>query len=265
MPSIWWPGGWSLVIGLVVCGCADIAGFDGNPQMNPGQDCLSCHSAGGQASGLTFSVGGTVYPQALAGAEGGLFDAEIDITDLGGRHFTLRSNGAGNFYSAEAIVFPATVAVTVGGQTLSMEKQSPTGQCNACHGVLTNADNTLRPLPLPPFGEDGGLGIAPGSIYGFPQTACPTPISDACPSPAPSYQNQIKAVIQANCLPCHQPGQNLPSLDSHADIAAVPNNKTQVAGCLMPTLDSPGLPWFPMSPDERALLIGWLNCGSPDN
>ncbi len=231
--------------------------------MNPGQDCLTCHSAMGEASSLIFSVAGTVYPQALAGAEGGLFNAEIDITDVNGQHFTLRSNGAGNFYSAEPIVFPATVAVTVGGQTLSdVERQSPTGQCNACHGVLNNADSTLQPLPVLPL-ADGGLGLVPGRIYGFPQTACPTPISDACPSPAPSYQNQIKAIIEANCLPCH--GQNLPSLESYAAIAAVPNNKTQVAGCLMPTLDSPGLPWFPMSPDERALLIAWLNCGSPDN
>src|ERR1700677_4571754 len=101
---------------LLVLGCADISGFDGNPQMKPGQDCLSCHTADGVASALNFSVGGTVYPAAYTGVEGGLFDAEIDLTDSNNRKLALSSNGAGNFYSAEAVAFPAKVAVQIGGQ-----------------------------------------------------------------------------------------------------------------------------------------------------
>jgi hypothetical protein len=258
---------WPAVLGLLICGCADIAGFDGNPQMDPGQECLRCHSASGAASSLIFSVAGTVYPGALAGTEGGLFNAEIDITDRNGHELALKSNGAGNFYSAEAIVFPASVSVNVGEQRFTMQEPSPSGQCNTCHAVLTNADGTLQPVPLSPFDLDAGFtsGV-PGHLYGFAPSACPTTISDTCPSPAPSYQNQVKAIIDANCLVCHQKGQNLASLDSHEDIVAVGiTNKVEVAGCAMPTLVDPEQPWFPMSPDESAILIGWLNCSDPDN
>ena len=170
---------WPTVFGLLVSwcwGCADIAGLDGNPQMDPGQDCLTCHSANGPASSLGFSVAGTVYPAALAGAKGGLFDAEVDIIDLNGRQLALRTNGAGNFYSAEAIAFPAAVSVKVGAQWFSMQKQAPTGQCNVCHAVLANADGTLRPAPIPAFLADAGFPQpAPGRLYGYAGSECSAP------------------------------------------------------------------------------------------
>ncbi len=262
----------SLALGLVGIGCADIAGFDGNPQMNPGKDCLECHSPSGEASNLSFSVGGTVYPAALAGTEGGLFNAEIDITDFNNRQFTLHSNGAGNFYSAEPIAFPASVSIKVGGQIFAMNQQPPMGRCNACHAVSANPDGTLWPSPLPAFGVDAGFTTnPPGHLYAFPPTTCPGSGSGSCPSPAPSYSNQVKAIIQANCFSCHNPAAppseiQPPALDDYADIKAnAPDCQSMVNDCQMTGLNLPAYSWFPMSLDERAILQSWFNCGSPSN
>jgi len=264
----------SLALGLVFCGCADIAGFDGNPQMNPGKDCLVCHSASGQASNLTFSVGGTVYPTAFAGTEGGLFNAEIDILDDNNRKFTLHSNGAGNFYSAEPIAFPATVSITVGGQVFAMQNRPPMGRCNACHAVSTNPDGTLWPEPLPGLFSDAGfLTTPPGRLYAFPPTKCPDGGPTSCQNPAPSYSNQVQYIIEANCFLCHNPAfgpdqsQSPPLRNgNYSDIlASSPDSQGMLQNCEMPPLDDPSHPWFPISPDERAILLNWLACKSPDN
>ena len=100
---------------------------------------------------------------ALAGhRSGGLFNAEIDIADLNGRQLALHSNGAGNFYSAEVVLFPASVSVQVGEQRFTMQEPSPSGQCNACHAVMTNADGThAGPALLPPFATEAGFEESP--------------------------------------------------------------------------------------------------------
>ncbi len=101
------------------------------PLMEPGQDCLKCHDGGGARR---WTVAGTWPPRGT----------QVTITDSAGKSFTLRTNEAGNFYSAESIQFPLTVSV--GGTPMSAPV--PYGGCNHCHagGV------TFGPLMLP--GED---------------------------------------------------------------------------------------------------------------
>jgi mono/diheme cytochrome c family protein len=257
-------------LALLFCGCADIAGFDGNPQMDPGQDCLSCHTATGVASALNFSVGGTVYPAAYAGTEGGLFSAEIDITDSNGRKLALLSNGAGNFYSAEAVEFPAMVAAKVGGQVFGMQSPAPNGHCNVCHSLTTNADGTFQPAPLPAYASDAGFSYSPpGHIYGF-ASACTGAVVTACPSPPPSFRNQVQAIVQTQCASCHLPGKSppplkndTPPLDNYIDIKlGTGKSEEEVEACEMPPLDGT---WFAMSPEQRQLLLSWFACGDPDN
>jgi cytochrome c553 len=211
---------------------------------------------------------------ALSGNQGGLFGAEIDITDTNGHQFTLHSNGAGNFYSAEPIAFPASVSVTVGGQVFSMQDRPPTGSCNACHAVKTNPDGTLQPAPLPALGLDAGFLTGPtGHIYGFPDSGCVVPV--ACPSVVPSFQGQVEPIVEANCARCHQPAGTPgvepqytrdPPLDDYAHIqAAAGDSLSWLNDCGMPPVDNPMYPWFPMSPEERDVLVNWINCGAPDN
>jgi hypothetical protein len=259
-------GRWPLqALWLSALGCADISGFDGNPQMDPGQDCLSCHSAHGAASGLTFTVAGTVYPLALTGAEGGLFNAEIDITGADNRTLTLRSNGAGNFYSAESVVFPAAVAIRIGGQSYPMQQPAPVGSCNACHLLAENPDGTAQPAALPPFALDAGFALrSPGRLYASPDGGTCSPPPEACPSASssssvPSYRDQVQAILESNCVACHAAGTA--ALGSYAAVQALGvSNLVQVGGCKMPPDTA-----APMSPDERELLMTWLACGDPDN
>jgi hypothetical protein len=43
----------------------------------------------------------------------------------------LKSNVAGNFYTADPLAFPVAVAVTRGGKPSLMK--APSGGCNSCH------------------------------------------------------------------------------------------------------------------------------------
>ena len=144
-------------------GCQDISGFDGLPGMNPGQDCMACHSVGGQASGLQWSAAGTIFPTPYSAADDGLPNAEIQITDSATppRAMTLRSNGAGNFYTAEPLTAPLHVAVQFGGQRYQMQEAAPVGSCNHCHALI---EGTATAVPLPPPYLDAGF------YYGIPPT-----------------------------------------------------------------------------------------------
>jgi hypothetical protein len=96
--------------------------------MRPGDDCLGCHSGGGEAKAWTVAgttgIGGTA--DALPGRQG----SSIAISDASGRSFTICANQAGNFYTAEAVTFPLSVAVD--GQPMTGAVND--GSCNNCHG-----------------------------------------------------------------------------------------------------------------------------------
>ncbi len=87
------------------------------PLMEPGSDCMECHD-GGEARHWT-----------AAGTFGGQGNA-VSITDAKGRSFTLRTNQAGNFYTAEPLAFPLRVSVN----GAAMPGLVTDGSCNRCHG-----------------------------------------------------------------------------------------------------------------------------------
>jgi hypothetical protein len=101
-----------------------------SPMMRPGEDCLSCHNT---TNRLHWYAAGTVYADAQAAAGDGVQGAEVVITDNKGRRISLTTNGAGNFYTAETLEFPATVEVHRGGKVIQMPSQPPNGACNSCH------------------------------------------------------------------------------------------------------------------------------------
>jgi hypothetical protein len=104
------------------------------PMMKPGEDCLSCHGSGADRH---WYAAGTVYADPRAAAGDGIQGAEVVITDANKRTISLKTNGAGNFYTAETLVFPATVEVRRNGKVNQMPTQPPQGGCNSCH---TGAD-----------------------------------------------------------------------------------------------------------------------------
>ncbi|HET6923558.1 MAG TPA: hypothetical protein VFI16_10470 [Anaeromyxobacteraceae bacterium] len=114
------------------------------PLMMPGEDCLECHGGGGRLPGQPLTVGdpedarrwtvaGTVYPSTGAAASEGVEGAKVHIVDATGFSFTLETNRAGNFYTAERVRFPLRVSVQHGGNIEEMGEEVPYGGCNGCH------------------------------------------------------------------------------------------------------------------------------------
>ncbi len=108
--------GGGAAVAVLLAGCIPEEG----PMMAPGQDCMAsdCHS-GGEAK--SWSVAGTIA---------GRMGANVVVTDAKGWSFTLRSNKAGNFYTAEGVAFP--LQVTVDGTPMGPPVTD--GSCNCCHG-----------------------------------------------------------------------------------------------------------------------------------
>jgi len=151
----------SLGLLLLTCaiGCGDVAGLQGTPTMDPGQDCLLCHVANGQASDRIWTASGTIYAGSpLAPTAPGLFNAEILILDSANRALTLRSNGAGNFYTAEPLTYPIHVSAQIGGQRFQMQESPPEGvSCNRCHALDATG------APVQPFVPN--FQVVPGRLF----------------------------------------------------------------------------------------------------
>lgn len=140
---------------LCACGSGEPAGEYTGPLMRPGEDCLSCHSEGAGRRAPTWSAGGTVYDRADAAANDGVEGVDVVLSRPdGGMIETLRTNAAGNFYTATPLPQGFRVALEYAGERIDMPCPPPAGLCNACH-------------------SDPPIGQAPGRIY-VPQGADPT-------------------------------------------------------------------------------------------
>jgi hypothetical protein len=90
--------------------------------------------------------------------------------------------------------------------------------------------------------------------------ACPA-APDSCPTPMPSYTNDVLPIMQTDCIPCHS--TNTGGKDESTYVLAAGQESSilfQVNDCLMPPSGSPQL-----STDARNTLLGWIECGAPDN
>ena len=97
-------------------------------------------------------------------------------------------------------------------------------------------------------------------------SSCPDDLPASCPtSGAPSYQATVAAIIADKCDTCHAPGGLDSSLPLTTYNEVFTNRRTvldQVYNCLMPNTGAGGVA---LTADERAALLAWLVCGSPDN
>lgn len=92
---------------------------------------------------------------------------------------------------------------------------------------------------------------------------CPNDLPAACPTPAPSWDGGVQALIEARCVVCHQAG-GLAFDKPFTDYAEVYASRgvmlDQVYSCYMPPPDAGQL-----DPSERQELLGWFVCGAPNN
>ena len=116
-----------------------VAGYSGVPTMDPGQDCLACHSMGARASYRPFTLAGTVFGSPGDLPDAGVSGAQVLVVDGNGKALTLTSNAAGNFYTEEALQFPLqSLEIQKGAARMAMNL-SPSlvppaiNSCNLCH------------------------------------------------------------------------------------------------------------------------------------
>jgi hypothetical protein len=123
------------------------------PLMMPGQNCLKCHSAGGEEDAPPWAAAGTLYDDPNASEDQGVQGADVELTDANGWTITLHTNQAGNFYTAEKLAFPLKAAcVNKDGRRDCMDPPVPYGGCNGCHTQPPQNDAPGR-IALPAPGE----------------------------------------------------------------------------------------------------------------
>jgi mono/diheme cytochrome c family protein len=93
--------------------------------------------------------------------------------------------------------------------------------------------------------------------------SCPNDLPTSCPSPPPSYKDEVSNTMDLHCTTCHGPGGTAAEkpLLTYDDLfrqrSAVLN---QTYGCAMPPAGE-----RPLTPVQRANLLAWLVCGAPNN
>ena len=96
--------------------------------MNAGQACLGCHAS---AQSPNMTVAGTLYSAASGGTA--VSGATVTVTDNNNAVLTLVTGRTGNFYSSSALAFPISVSVSKCPDTVNMNVQVNSGDCNGCH------------------------------------------------------------------------------------------------------------------------------------
>lgn len=117
-------------------------GVKPGPMHRPGQPCVLCHSDQGTAE-PTFSLGGTVYIDAMSNTPVGA--VSVEILDVEGKSFTTTTNCAGNFFVRTdefTPAFPIWLALRAGMVYRSMDTASyREGSCATCHYDPTGASS----------------------------------------------------------------------------------------------------------------------------
>ena len=97
-----------------------------------------------------------------------------------------------------------------------------------------------------------------------PPVTCTNDQPATCPSPLPSYQNQVGALLQTYCAACHSPsGVAFDHVfETYSEVisqhGAILN---QINACNMPPPDGGA----PLPEADRKTMVTWLACGAPNN
>jgi hypothetical protein len=83
-----------------------------------------------------------LYASATGGAA--VSGATVTITGNDGTKITLVTGGTGNFYTSNAIAFPAKVEVSKCPDTKAMLTTITSGDCNSCHKNAGAAGGALH-------------------------------------------------------------------------------------------------------------------------
>jgi hypothetical protein len=107
--------------------------------------------------------------------------------------------------------------------------------------------------------SDPGVGAGDAGDAG-----CPRDLPPSCPSPPPSWQNDVQPIIASRCYGCHGDGGIEQPVFDYSTYQGVYKNRSpildDVYACRMPLPDA-----SPPTTAERETLLAWLVCGAPNN
>ena len=103
--------------------------------------------------------------------------------------------------------------------------------------------------------------LVPGCSSPAAPASCPDAYPTVCPDAAPSFAAEVGPLIHTHCTVCHGAGQQVPPLQSYADIMTA---ATRIFGQLH-TCKMPPAPRAPLAEQDRQTIMTWLVCATPNN
>jgi len=97
-------------------------------------------------------------------------------------------------------------------------------------------------------------------------TTCPNVLPPTCPSPEPSYEDDVLPILQQRCYMCHAdagPTTSGSGIDfgSYASVYQLRGDiVSQLNDCRMPPATAPQ-----PTLAQKTTILGWLKCEAPDN
>jgi mono/diheme cytochrome c family protein len=92
---------------------------------------------------------------------------------------------------------------------------------------------------------------------------CPSnDLPASCPTPSPTYANDVQAIFATKCATCHGPGGEdaTDPLDTYARVDKKHSEcLDQIFSCRMPPAET-----LTLTSDERATLLAWFACDAPE-
>jgi len=114
--------------------------------------------------------------------------------------------------------------------------------------------------PTPGGAADASADASPADA----SPACPSDLPASCPAAPPSYQAEVRAIIERRCFPCHASGGTAARKRDFStyDLVAAQRSPflNQLYACAMPPEGAPA-----PTPEERKKLLEWLVCKAPNN
>lgn len=198
---------------------------------NAGEDCGICHTPGGKAGHLAFTMGGTVYADRMGRVP--LEGAGIVLQDVAGNTISMTSNKVGNFWTSAPLAANGLAVASHGGTTHELfgfdggvlvpadAADSRTWQYKAW---LRHGDEVRHMVTIAPVG--GSTGTTPrmscnmhhsplggsGALWVGRQPVAPV-------ASGVSFKKHVQPLFVSRCAPCHIPGTRMTRLVTLSDVA----------------------------------------------
>lgn len=210
-------------------------GKDNGPGLglhNAGEDCGICHTPGGKAGSLPFTMGGTVYADRMGRVP--LEGAEVILQDVAGNVLSMTTNKVGNFWTSAPLASNPHAVASHSGVTHELYGEdggvfvpadpadSRTWQYKAWlrHGDDVRHMVTIAPvggatgtsprmscnMHHSPLGGSGALWVGQGPVPAMPVSPL-------------SFKRDVQPLFVGRCVPCHVPGKRMTRLVTSSDVA----------------------------------------------